>query len=74
MPQPLTLFTGQWADLPLDAGPEKASGRGFDGCVISNHLARRAVRDDPIDERHREILPGRIWGDGDPELPDSLNA
>ena len=23
--------------------------------------------DDPIDERHHDILPARIWGDGDPE-------
>ena len=27
----------------------------------------QAVCDDPIDARHRAILPGRIWGDGDPE-------
>jgi len=74
MPEPLTLSTGQWADLPLSTGPEKAPGRGFDGCVVSNHLAGRAGRDDPIDERHREILPSRIWGNGDPELPDSLSA
>ena len=23
--------------------------------------------DDPIDERHKSILPSRLWGDGDPE-------
>ena len=35
--------------------------------AISNHLKGQAVCDDPIDERHRGILPERIWGDGDPE-------
>ena len=34
-------------------------------CAISNHLKGQAVCDDPIDERHRGILPARIWGDGD---------
>jgi sugar phosphate isomerase/epimerase len=37
------------------------------GCwAISNHLVGQAVCD-PIDERHRSILPPEIWGDGDPE-------
>ena len=35
--------------------------------AISNHLKGQAVCDDPIDARHRDILPDRIWGDGDPE-------
>ena len=35
--------------------------------AISNHLVGQAVCDDPIDERHRGILPDRVWGDGDPE-------
>src|SRR5690606_290679 len=35
--------------------------------AISNHLVGQAVCDHPIDERHRGILPARIWGDGDPE-------
>ncbi|WP_272976571.1 sugar phosphate isomerase/epimerase family protein [Deinococcus geothermalis] len=34
--------------------------------AISNHLVGQAVCD-PIDERHREILPPHVWGDGDPE-------
>jgi sugar phosphate isomerase/epimerase len=33
---------------------------------ISNHLVGQAVCD-RIDERHRSILPDRIWGDGDAE-------
>lgn len=34
--------------------------------AISAHLVGQAVCD-RIDERHRAILPARIWGDGDPE-------
>jgi sugar phosphate isomerase/epimerase len=33
---------------------------------ISNHLVSQCVCD-PIDERHKSILPARLWGDGDPE-------
>ena len=35
--------------------------------AISNHLVGQAVCDHPIDERHKGILPARIWGDGSPE-------
>tara|TARA_Y100001960_G_scaffold304206_1_gene357131 strand:+ start:916 stop:1893 length:978 start_codon:yes stop_codon:yes gene_type:complete len=34
--------------------------------AISNHLVGQAVSD-PIDERHRDIVPDYVWGDGDPE-------
>jgi len=100
--RPVTLFTGQWADLPLTVLAEKAAAWGYDGLelacwgdhfdvalalsdsaycsgrkklladyglkvwAISNHLVGQAVCD-PIDERHRAILPDRIWGDGDPQ-------
>lgn len=103
MARPVTLFTGQWADLPLETLAEKASEWGFDGLelacwgdhfevdkaleddgyvdekwdllnkydlecfAISTHLAGQAVADKVIDERHKGILPKRIWGDGDPE-------
>ncbi len=103
MTRPITLFTGQWADLPLEEVAEKAATWGYDGLelacwgdhfdvhravgedgyvesrlellrrhglgcwAISNHLVGQAVCDDPIDQRHRDILPTRIWGDGDPE-------
>jgi len=102
MPRPITLFTGQWADLTLDDLCGKAARFGYDGvelacwgdhfdvqralreddyckgrwdilrrhnliCLaISNHLVGQAVCD-PIDERHKSILPARVWGDGDPE-------
>ena len=102
MPRPVTLFTGQWADLKLEEICEKAKAFGYDGVelacwgdhvdvpraaadkayaksrkeipakyglkvfAISNHLAGQAVCDQ-IDERHKAILPERIWGDGKPE-------
>ncbi len=102
MARPVTLFTGQWADLPLETLAEKAAGWGFDGLelacwgdhfevdraleedgycqgrrdllakhglqvwAVSNHLVGQAVCD-RIDERHRSIIPARVWGDGDPE-------
>ncbi len=34
--------------------------------AISNHLVGQCVCDN-IDERHKSVLPDRIWGDGDPE-------
>ena len=103
MTRPITLFTGQWADLPLETLAEKAAAWGYDGLelacwgdhfdvqralteddyaegrrellarhglgvhAISNHLVGQAVCD-RIDERHRSILPSRVWGDGEPEL------
>lgn len=102
MPRPVTLFTGQWADLALEDLAQKAAEWGFDGLelacwgdhfevdraleddgyvgakrdllerhglschAISTHLVGQCVCD-PIDERHKGILPERIWGDGDPE-------
>jgi len=99
MSRPITLFTGQWADLSLDALAEMAAGWGYDGLelgcwgdhfevdkalsddgycqsrqdilakhglkvwAISNHLVGQAVCD-VIDERHKAILPPRVWGDG----------
>ena len=103
MSRPVTLFSGQWADLPLETLAQKVSEWGFDGLelacwgdhfevdkaleddayvknkwdllekyglqcfAISTHLVGQAVADKIIDERHEGILPGRIWGDGDPE-------
>lgn len=102
MARPVTLFTGQWADLPLETLAQKAASWGYDGLelacwgdhfevdkaladesycqgrhdllaryglkvwAISNHLVGQAVCD-RIDERHRSIVPDRVWGDGDPE-------
>lgn len=102
MARPVTLFTGQWADLPFEEVARLAGEWGYDGLeiacwgdhldvsrwddaeyvagrkaileknglsvwTISNHLAGQAVCDDPIDQRHRDILNDRVWGDGEPE-------
>ena len=103
MTRPVTLFTGQWADLPFEEVARLAGQWGYDGLeiacwgdhldvvraaedadyvaekreildrngldvwAISNHLAGQAVCDDPIDERHHDILNARVWGDGEPE-------
>lgn len=103
MSRPVTLFTGQWADLPFEEVCRLAAEWGYDGLeiacwgdhfevdkaisddsyvqgrldlldkynlkvwTISCHLTGQAVCDHPIDERHKGILPSRIWGNGDPE-------
>jgi sugar phosphate isomerase/epimerase len=102
MSRPVTLFTGQWADLTLEELAKKAASWGYDGLelacwgdhfdvqralkeddycagrhallakyglkvyAISAHLVGQAVCDQ-IDERHKSILPGHVWGDGNPE-------
>jgi len=102
MGRPVTLFTGQWADLPLEELCKKAKSFGYDGLelacwgdhfevdkamesdryvrdkrdllekydlncwAISTHLVGQCVAD-PIDDRHKGILPPRLWGDGDPD-------
>jgi sugar phosphate isomerase/epimerase len=100
--RPVTLFTGQWADLPLEELARKTGEWGFDGLELAcwgdhfevdlalgedgyvrsiqevlerNHLNCFALGAhlvgqcvcDPIDDRHRGILPPEVWGDGDPE-------
>ncbi|MFC2026163.1 sugar phosphate isomerase/epimerase family protein [Chloroflexota bacterium] len=99
MSRPITLFTGQWADLPFESICAKAQSFGYDGIeiacsgdhfdvdlalnedayirsrreildkyeldvyAISNHLVGQAICD-RIDERHKGILPARVWGNG----------
>lgn len=98
--RPVTLFTGQWADLPFETICKKAVEFNYDGIeiacwgdhfevhkadagycrkkkeilqkhdlklfVLSTHLLSQAVSD-PIDQRHKNILPDHIWGNGKPE-------
>jgi sugar phosphate isomerase/epimerase len=45
---------------------EILKGHGLSCWAISNHLVGQAVCD-PIDARHKAIVPERVWGDGDPE-------
>ena len=35
MTRPVTLFTGQWADLPLETLAKKAKAWGFDGLELA---------------------------------------
>src|SRR4029079_482515 len=52
-------------DSYVPAKKELLDRHGLQVFAISNHLKGQAVCDDPIDERHRGILPDRIWGDCD---------
>jgi len=57
---PVTLFTGQWADLPLEEVAALASGWGYDGLEIAcsgEHLdVARALEDPAYLRGRREIL------------------
>src|ERR1700675_1856519 len=59
-PHPVTLFTGQWADLPFEEVARLASGWGFDGLEIAasgGHLdLERAGRGDSYLRSPLEIL------------------
>lgn len=35
MPRPITLFTGQWADLPIETMCQKASDMGYEGLELA---------------------------------------
>jgi len=60
MPRPVTLFTGQWADLPLEELAAKAADWGFDGLELAcwgDHVdVRRAAEDEAYCAERREIL------------------
>ncbi len=48
MPRPITLFTGQWADLPLEKLAPKAKKFGYDGLELAcwgDHFEVRKVLD-----------------------------
>jgi sugar phosphate isomerase/epimerase len=60
MPRPVTLFTGQWADLPLETLAETASQMGFDGLELAcwgDHFdVQRALREPGYVQSRRDIL------------------
>src|SRR5215218_7808265 len=102
-PRPVTLFTGQWADLPFEEVCRLAGEWGYDGLeiacwgdhfdvaraaeddtyikdkrdtlekhglgcwAISNHLNGQAVCEAIIDDRYKNMVNPRVWGDGDQE-------
>jgi sugar phosphate isomerase/epimerase len=50
MPRPITLFTGQWADLPFEEVCRLAASWGYDGVEIAcngDHFDVRQALDDP---------------------------
>ncbi|NQT26461.1 sugar phosphate isomerase/epimerase [candidate division KSB1 bacterium] len=50
MPRPITLFTGQWADLPLDTLCKKVKTWGYDGLELAcwgDHLDAFKAAEDP---------------------------
>ena len=60
MARPVTLFTGQWADLPLATLAEKAAAWGFDGLELAcwgDHFdVDAALADDAYADGQRELL------------------
>ena len=60
MARPVTLFTGQWADLPLEELAPLAKEMGYDGlelaCWGDHFEVNKALEDDDYVERKREIL------------------
>ncbi|HEX7573034.1 MAG TPA: TIM barrel protein, partial [Bacteroidota bacterium] len=60
MPRPVTLFTGQWADLPLATLAKKAASWGYDGLELAcwgDHLdVNKAAVDKSYCKRQLAIL------------------
>jgi sugar phosphate isomerase/epimerase len=60
MPRPVTLFTGQWADLPIEDLAAKAGDWGFDGlelaCWGDHFEVEKALADEGYCRSRQEIL------------------
>jgi len=60
MARPVTLFTGQWADLPLEELVKKAASWGYDGvelaCWGDHFEVDKALEDDGYCKAKRELL------------------
>ena len=60
MARPVTLFTGQWADLPLETLAAKAASWGYDGLELAcwgDHMdVFRAAEDPAYCEQQKSIL------------------
>ena len=71
MARPVTLFTGQWADLPLEDLAGKAGSWGFDGlelaCWGDHFEVDKALADDGYCRSRQEILERNhlnVWAIG----------
>jgi sugar phosphate isomerase/epimerase len=60
MPRPVTLFTGQWADLPFETICQKAKEFGYDGvelaCWGDHFEVPKALADDNYCQQKWEVL------------------
>ncbi len=60
MARPVTLFTGQWADLPLETLAQKAKSWGYDGlelaCWGDHFEVDKALKDDNYCKAKRAML------------------
>jgi len=68
MARPVTLFTGQWADLPLEVLAKKAKGWGYDGLELAcwgDHMdVAKAAKDKAYCKSRHDILAKhglKVW-------------
>ncbi|APW59241.1 sugar phosphate isomerase/epimerase family protein [Paludisphaera borealis] len=68
MSRPVTLFTGQWADLPIESICEKASKWGYDGielpCWGDHFNVQQALKDDKYCQGRHDLLAKyglKVW-------------
>ena len=68
MARPVTLFTGQWADLPIEELADKAKDFGYEGlelaCWGDHFEVARAVAEDDYCEKKRAMLAEKgldVW-------------
>ena len=71
MARPVTLFSGQWADLPFETFCQKVKSFGYDGIEIAcwgDHMdVRRAAADPAYVKAHKAILEKnglKVWALG----------
>ena len=60
MARPVTLFTGQWADLPIAEMARMTADFGYDGielaCWGDHFEVQRALSEDDYCDNHRKLL------------------
>src|SRR6267378_1954500 len=71
MARPVTLFTGQWADLPLEALVARCADWGFDGlelaCWGDHFEVEKAIADEAYATGRRDLLERQglgVWAIG----------
>ncbi len=68
MARPVTLFTGQWADLPLETLAQKAKGWGYDGLELAcwgDHMdVEKGAKDKAYAKSRHDLLAKhglKVW-------------